>query len=98
MWLTLKNKILSKENLKLRCWYEGLECSVYGLAETSNQNFFEYLVAIYTWRVIELVLQLHSTPKSVDDMFGDWIKKFDKFDKKLVLPGVWCDAVGFMEK
>jgi hypothetical protein len=40
--------------------------------------------------MILLALHLHSTPKNVNGLFGDWISRFDEKYKKLILMG--CGA------
>jgi hypothetical protein len=47
--------------------------------------------------MILLALHLHSTPKNVNVLFGDWISRFDEKDKKIDLNGMWCRVMGSMK-
>jgi hypothetical protein len=60
MWLILKiNKILSKENLR-KNWQGSSDCCFCGILESTNHLFFNCLVAIFIWRVIQVAFSLHS--------------------------------------
>jgi hypothetical protein len=67
LWLVLRNKILTKDNLKKRNWQGSDGCVFCGLLESINHLFFDCLVARYVWRVIQVSLNLKSTPKNLHE-------------------------------
>jgi hypothetical protein len=91
MWLILKNKILSKENLKRKNWQGNVNCDWCGCLETTKHVFHDCQVANFTWRVIQLALTSLSIPKNSNYMFGDWLCSFNKNERNLIT--IECSAI-----
>jgi hypothetical protein len=90
LWLVLRNRILTKDNLKKRNWQGPVECVFCGIAESIDHLFFRCPVARYVWRVIQISLGISCIPSSIEELFGVWIRNFNK-NTKLILFG--CGAV-----
>jgi hypothetical protein len=81
LWLVLKNKILTKDNLRKRNWQDSLDCVFCGLPESINHLFFQCSVSRFVWRIIQTALDFHSSPNSVEKLFGPWINNFNSKEK-----------------
>jgi hypothetical protein len=46
-WLVVRNKILTKDNLKKRCWIGSLNCCFCGVDESIDHLFFKCPIAQY---------------------------------------------------
>jgi hypothetical protein len=91
LWLIIKNRILSKENLIKRSWSGVSDCVFCGLFESTKHLFFECSVARFIWRLIQIALYLPTTPSDVEHLTGVWLRNFDKGYRKSVVVG--CGAV-----
>lgn len=91
LWLIIRNRILSKGNLKNRNWRGGTDCCFCGLFESTNRLFFECSVAKYIRRLIQIALNLKSIPNDTGLLFVSWLMGFDKKIRKLIVIG--CGAV-----
>jgi hypothetical protein len=60
LWLVLKDRILSKENLKKINWKGNTDCLWCGEFESTNHIFFECQVVKFTWRVSHGKIHLES--------------------------------------
>jgi hypothetical protein len=88
MWMILKNKILSKENLKRKNWQGNVNCDWCGCLETTKHIFHDCQVATFTW--FQLALTSLSLPKNSNYMFGDWLCSFNKNERNLIT--IECSA------
>lgn len=91
LWLIIKNRILSKENLIKRSWFGVSDCVFCGLFESTKHLFFECSVARFIWRLIQIALYLPTTPTDVEHLTGVWLRNFDKGYRKSIVVG--CGAV-----
>lgn len=63
-------------------------CSWCGLIESTDHIFFECPVVVFTWRLINIALNAMVIPKkNTNTMFGVWLDKFVKKEKKLTIAG-----------
>jgi hypothetical protein len=90
-WLVVRNKILTKDNLRKRCWIGSLNCCFYGVDESIDHLFFKCPIAQYMWRVIQIALNLRSIPKNIKDLYDNWFCKPKDKMTHLVLFG--CGAL-----
>jgi hypothetical protein len=91
LWLILKDKILSKENLEKRKWQGNVNCDWCGCLETTKHIFYDCQVATFTSKVIQMALTSLSLPKNSNEMFGDWLCSFKRNERNLITIG--CSAV-----
>lgn len=75
IWLVVRNKILTKDNLKKRNCNGSLECCFCGVDESIDHLFFHCLIARYMWRVIQVALNLVEIPKSISNLCDNWLSK-----------------------
>jgi hypothetical protein len=81
LWLVLKNKILTKDNLKKEIGRVFLDCVFCGLLESINHLFFQCSIARFVWRIIQTALGLHSIPYNVEKIFCPWINSYNVKEK-----------------
>jgi hypothetical protein len=74
-WLVIRNKILTKDNLKKRNWKGSDECCSCGGMKSIDHLFFKCSVAIFVWRVVQIALNLDYIPKNIDEICDSWMKK-----------------------
>jgi hypothetical protein len=74
-WLVVRNKILTKDNLKKRNWNGFLECRFCGVDESIDHLFFHCPIAKYMWRVIQVALNLRLIPSSISNLYNNWLCK-----------------------
>lgn len=91
LWLVLKDRILSKENLGKRKWQGNTNCSSCGCLESTRYIFYDCQVATFTWRVIHMVLNFLTLPNNSNAMFGEWLCGFKKNERNLITIG--CGAI-----
>jgi hypothetical protein len=87
IWLTLRDSILTKVNLKKRGWKGIDSCPFCGVSETSQHLFFDCPLARYVWRVVQCALGLDNYPDSVSMMFGAWGNNFQGDQKAVIFLG-----------
>lgn len=90
-WLVVRNKILTKDNLKKRNWIGSLDCCFYGVDESIDHLFFHCPIAKYMWRVIQVALNLRLIPNSISYLYDNWLSKPKDKTANLVLFG--CGAL-----
>jgi hypothetical protein len=91
IWLVVRNKILTKDNLKKRNWKGSQECCFCGGDESIDHLFFHYPIARYVWRVIQVALNLVEIPRSISNLCDKWLSKPKDKIANLLLFG--CGAV-----
>lgn len=91
LWLVIKNRVLSKQNLKNRNWKENFNYFWCGCMETTKHIFFDCRITSFTWRVISTVMNMHIMSKTAENMFGEWIYKFKNKSRNLIVVG--CSAI-----
>jgi hypothetical protein len=90
-WLVVRNKILTKNNMKKRNWNGSLECYFCGVDESIDHLFFHCPIAKYMWRVIQVALNLRLIPNSISNIYNNWLCKPKDKTANLVLFG--CGAL-----
>lgn len=88
LWLFLKNKILTKDNLYKRGWKKKDKlCQFCSNTESLQHLFFECPLAHFLWNVIGCALNLKPILNK-EQLFGSWLSNFNKHMKYLVMVGV----------
>jgi hypothetical protein len=91
IWLVVRNKILTKDNLKKRNWNGSQACCFCGYDESTDHLFFHCPIARYVWRVIQVALNLAVIPKSISDLRAGWLSNPKDKISNLLLFG--CGAM-----
>ena len=91
LWLAIRNSILTKVNLVRRGWKGPVSCHFCGAVETIDHLFVSCSTAKLIWNILLCALNFDRKPESVKDLFGEWIRKFNKRKKGLIV--VRVDAV-----
>jgi hypothetical protein len=91
IWLVVRNKILTKDNLKKRNWKGSQDCCFCGCDETIDHLFFYCPISRYVWRVIQVALNLEVIPKNIIELCDGWLSKPKDKITNLLLFG--CGAV-----
>jgi hypothetical protein len=86
-WYLRKGEVLTKDNLAKRKWKGGVECCVCGQYETIQHLFFDCPIAMQVWSTVSITFDIKK-PRSMNDIFGAWIKSFSVKQRKHVLLGV----------
>lgn len=88
LWLFLKNKILTKDNLYKRGWRKGDKICQFCCREESIQHlFFDCPFAKLIWNVVTCALDLKPILDKTQ-LFSSWSSGFNKNMKNLLLVGV----------
>jgi hypothetical protein len=74
LWLVIRNKILTKDNLRKRNWKGSDECCFFGGMESIDHLFFKCSVDRFVWRVVQIALNLDYIPKNIDEVCDSWMK------------------------
>jgi hypothetical protein len=94
-WLAIKNRILTKENLKKKEWKRVELCEFCDDHETQEHLFFPCPLAKYVWSVVSVSLGICKLPKCFTDLYNDWFNTRSGRDKKasslthILLSGPW---------
>jgi hypothetical protein len=88
LWYLRKGVVLTKDNLAKRKWKGGVECCVCGQYETIQYLFFDCPIAMRVWSTVSITFFDIKKPRSMNDIFGAWIKSFSVKQRKHVLLGV----------
>jgi hypothetical protein len=85
LWLVVKNKILSKENMRAKNWQQDRRWLVWTF-ESTNHIFFGCLVAHFSWRVIQIALNIHTWRRNAI-FFEEWLYKQKNTERNLLTIG-----------
>ena len=88
LWLVNKKSNLTRDVLLKKGWKGGKGCVLCGKDESIDHLFFSCSAASLLWSLVRCVCGFKTVPSNVKDCFGEWIRKFNKDDKKLVLVGI----------
>jgi hypothetical protein len=91
IWLVVRNKILTKDNLKKINWHGSSDCCFCGGPESIDHLFFKCTIARFVWRVIKVALNLDFIPKNTRELCDSWMNKSKDKVTNLLLFG--CGAV-----
>ena len=69
-------------------WKGEKKCVLCGKDESIDHLFFSCSAASFLWSLVRCVCGFKTVPSNVKDCFGEWIRKFNKDDKKMVLVGI----------
>lgn len=87
IWLFVKNKILTKDNLYRRGWRKGdKKCQSCDLEETVQHLFFDCPMAKLIWHVVICALNIKPM-LDAQHLFGQWLNVIDKSTRNLVVIG-----------
>jgi hypothetical protein len=87
LWYLRQGVVLTKDNFAKRKWKGGTECCICGEYETIQHLFFECPIVRQVWSTISITFDIKKA-RSMNDIFGPWIKSFSVKHKKLVSLGV----------
>lgn len=88
IWLVIKNKILTKDNLYKKGWRKGdIKCQFCDNIETVQHLFFECPLAKFLWNIVSCSLNLKPV-SNIQDLFGVWLLSYGKGMKTLMVVGV----------
>ena len=73
LWLTLRNSILTQDNLLKRGWHGTNSCYFCGGMETIEHLFISCSVAKLMWSILCCAFNFVRKPNSVHDLFGAWL-------------------------
>jgi hypothetical protein len=90
-WLVVRNKILTRDNLKKRSWIGSTDCCFCGGDESIDHLFFHCPIAKYMWRVIQVALNLRLILNSISNLYDNWLCKPKDKTANLMLFG--CGAL-----
>lgn len=88
IWLVLKKRILTKDNLYNRGWSGDINCVFCGLNENINHLFLGCPLARFIWNVVGCAFGLTCTPVDIHQLMTNWIGGFAKRTRKLILIGI----------
>jgi hypothetical protein len=79
--------MLTKDNLAKRNWHGSKKCFFSHQDESIKHLFFQYRFARFIWSVIEVASTLYP-PRSITNIFGNWLNDTDHWFKKHIRVGV----------
>jgi hypothetical protein len=79
--------LLTKDNLAKRKWKGGTECCFCSAHENIHHLFFDCPVAWLIWSIVSITFDIRK-PRSVNDIFGVWLRGFQYKQRNCVLLGV----------
>ena len=85
-WYLCRGVILTKENLVKRNWHGSKKCMFCSHDETIKHLFFECSFARSIWSAVQIASNLYQ-PKSVANVFGNWLHGIDKKYKTVIRVG-----------
>ena len=85
-WYLRRGVILTKDNLVKRNWHGSTKCMFCPQDETIKHLFFECSFARSIWLSIQIASNLYQ-PKSVANVFGNWLNGIDKNYKTVIKVG-----------
>lgn len=87
LWLFLKNKILTKDNLYKRGWRKGDKLCQFCCREESIQHFFfDCPTARIIWNIVICALNIKPILNKTQ-LFGTWLTSFDKNMRNMMMVG-----------
>jgi hypothetical protein len=86
LWFLFKGMILTKDNLIKRNWHGSKNCCFCNNRETIQDLFFDYVLAQFVWRTLELTFGL-KPPRNLVQMSTSWLQNIPTHDKKLIIVG-----------
>lgn len=88
LWLLLRGRILTKDNLFKRGWKKGdAKCQFCDQLESIQHLFFDCPLARLIWSIICCAFEFKPASSS-SHLFGDWLDAFGAKLKPLVITGV----------
>jgi hypothetical protein len=87
MWFLHRKVILTKDNLLKHNWHGNPTCVFCDKAESIQHLFFDCPMAKIVWRLVHMTFGL-PPPKSIANLFANWLSNLNKNDVKLIRIGV----------
>lgn len=87
VWLTITNRILTKDNLLKRGWTCNNQCHFCNCDEIVDHLLFQYSLDRLVWRIVICALGLFRSPCGVEDLLDSWLTQFPPGQRKLALYG-----------
>jgi hypothetical protein len=87
IWLIVKDRILTKNNLAKKGWKGSILCEFCGGNESINHLFFECPLARFNWSVASCALGIERNPENFYDLCQNWLQEFFGVDRVVVMLG-----------
>jgi hypothetical protein len=87
LWFLRQGVLLTKDNLVKRHWKGCVSCCFCDEHETIQHLFFDCPWARLLWNAISISFNV-SFPTSCENLFGTWLRGFEKKQRNMVLLGV----------
>ena len=88
LWLVLKGKILTKDNLLRRGWSGDEACVFCGMDENINHLFLVCSLSKFIWNIVGCAFNLPCPPVDIQQLMNNWMGCSDKRIRRLVIVGV----------
>jgi hypothetical protein len=85
-WYVCRGVTLTKDNLAKRNWHDNKSCVYYHHDETIKHLFFQCRFVRSTWSIIQVASILYP-PRSVANIFGNWLHGIDNRFRTLIRVG-----------
>jgi hypothetical protein len=86
-WLVIKNRVLTRNNLKNKGWKGNDLCEFCDNLESQNHLFFGCPLARYVWNVVGVALNINAMPSSCLELYRQCFASFSRIDRKVVMIG-----------
>ena len=86
-WILIKDRILTKENLKKKGWKKVEMCEFCDDHETTEHLFFSCPLAKYMCTVSSIALGINHAPKIFLDLYDRWFSGFVGKDRTAIILG-----------
>jgi hypothetical protein len=87
IWLIMKDKILTKNNLATTGWKGSILREFYGANENTNHLFFECPLPRYNWSAETCALGIKTKRENFSDLCQNWLQKFSGRGRVVVMLG-----------
>ena len=87
LWFLQRGVILTKDNLARKNWKGSQKCTCCNMNETIQHLFIDCPFAKMIWRIIFYATNLPQ-PRSIDHMFGTWLRNQHKRIRGMIWVGV----------
>jgi hypothetical protein len=75
-WLVIKNRVLTRDNLKKKGWKGSGLCEFCDSLESQNNLFFVCPLSRYVWNLVGVELNLDAMPRSLSEHISNVLPLF----------------------